>query len=141
MSPIAHEHTTSAIRMLHLSKYIRLTNSCQWINQNLRICVGRCSKKLTTCRSSRVIPENVLCRSSSEVESYSTSASMDGFEPSGWRARAKVRPHALKLDPRCGVPKNNIALVCSATLAKFGLLWAWTSAYYSQFRLSEYGPA
>lgn len=37
-------------------------------------------------------------------------------------------PHVLKLEPRWGVPKNKMALVCSAMLANVGFALAWMSA-------------
>lgn len=103
---------------LALSALVRrsrsLTNCRHRMNHSRRLCVGRCSKKLKTDKPSRSMATNALCKSRSEVESSTTSARMDGLEPSGRRACAASRPGAPKLDPRCGVPRKRMALVHSA---------------------------
>jgi hypothetical protein len=53
------------------------------------------------------------CKSCKDNESYVNSPRIDGLELSGQSRPAALLPQRLKFDPRCGVPKKRMALVCA----------------------------
>lgn len=108
-----------------------LTNFLHPISQSLD---GFISKKLNTCKSGLTLLRNCSCKSLNQGE-LRRLARIKGLDPNGSMKWATTQPHEPKLVPRCGVPRNKIALVFLTTFLNSP--FAWASAWLYQIHLSK----